>query len=71
MSRKRGRGAGGFSGTSLSAHSGHALDGRFMHLRGPNCGWGHDHPAAPIERDGKLVSRSAHKQGKRLNVFTG
>src|SRR5262245_60162437 len=29
----------------------------------------HDHPAAPIERDGELVGRRAHKQSKRLGVF--
>jgi hypothetical protein len=39
MTRKRGWGAGGSSGTSLSAHSGQASDGQFMnHLRSPNCG---------------------------------
>src|SRR5262245_23276915 len=39
MTRKRGWGAGGSLGTSLSAHSGQASDGQFMnHLRSPNCG---------------------------------
>jgi hypothetical protein len=39
MTRKRGWGAGGSSGTSLSAHYGQASDGQFMnHLRSPNCG---------------------------------
>src|ERR1700757_1616038 len=29
----------------------------------------HDHPAAPIKRDGELVRRRTHKQSKRLGVF--
>ena len=29
----------------------------------------HDHPAASIERDGKLVSRRTHTYAKRLGVF--
>jgi hypothetical protein len=50
MTRKRGWGAGGSSGTSLSAHSGQASDGQFMnHLRSPNCGCC---TPAPIKRDG-------------------
>lgn len=37
------------------------------HLRGPNCGCGT--PAAPIQRDGKPVSRRAHQHAKRLRVL--
>src|SRR5262245_12311412 len=66
MTRKRGRPSGS-SGTSLSAHSGQASDGEPPAVT--KLGLLHDHPAAPIERDGELVGRRAHKQSKRLGVF--